>query len=423
MILMASGLTTGAYILVNLSLKAKLPTDLEVFLGVIIGLAIAAHMATRWLAPEADSVLLSLVILLNGLGYVMIARLDVYAKHPYGPNQALWSMIGVGLYIVTLLVVKRSRDLDRYRYLLAFAAGILLILPLMPFVGETIYGSSLWIHIGGVTFQPVEIAKLALVIFFASYFIEKRELMTLGTIRVGNRLVTDPRPFGPLLLAAGLSLVAMGIEHDVGFALLLFVLFMSMLWLATGRLRYVLVGAVIFLIGTYIGSHLLYQVNERLAIWVDPWKDPFGNGMQPIQGIIALATGGLGGSGLGQGATGLYVAVPQSDFIFSAFGEELGLFGTSAILVAYMLIIGSGLRIAISARSEFAKLVAAGLTVLIGFQTFFILAGVERVLPLTGITLPWVSYGGSSLVTNYILLAILMRISSEANERQVELLS
>ncbi len=420
MILFASGLTIGAYMIVSLSLTSKIPSNLQFFLGFVLILGLIAHLATRILAPEADSVLLPTVVLLNGLGYVMISRLDVYSVHKSAPWQAAWTALGVGVYILTLKAVKRTRDLDRYRYIIAIIAAILLALPLVPHVGESIGGARLWIHIGNVTFQPIEIAKLLLVIFFASYFVEKRELLSIGTLRIGNRLFADPRSFGPILLAAIVSLMAMAIEHDVGFALLLFVLFISMLWIATGRFAYVFLGIAVFALGTWVGSHLLLQVNDRLVVWLDPWKYSSGGGFQPIQGIISLATGGLGGVGLGQGLTGLYVPVPQSDYIFVAFGEELGLFGSAAIIVAFLIIIGSGFRIAIAAKSDFAKLVAAGLTILIGFQSFFILAGIERILPLTGVTLPWVSYGGSSLVANYVLLALLMRISSESEERKLE---
>ncbi len=426
LILLANLIVDSAYILVNLSLHSKIPSNLFLFILVALLISLAAHIANWILVPKADGVILPVVLLLNGLGYVMIYRLDVFNKRPEAPNQLLWTVIGVTVYIATMAIVKRSRDLDRYRYLLLLASLILLASPLVPGVGADINGARLWVVVGGLAFQPVEIAKLTLTIFFASYFVEKREMLTISTKRFGNRMIPDLRPFGPLALALALSLFAIGTEHDVGFSLLLFVLFVSMIWLATGKLSYVIVGLVLFAVGTFVGSHVLVQVNARIFGWLHPYSNPFGtipnkpSGYQLIQGMVALARGGIGGKGWGLGLTGIYVPVPQSDYIFAAFGEELGLFGATAILVGFLLIVGSGLRIAATARSEFSKLLAAGLTILIGFQTFFILAGIERVLPLTGITLPWMSYGGSSLISNYFLLAILMRISTEANDRSLD---
>ncbi len=426
LILLANLIVDSAYVLVNLSLHSVLPKNLAAFIFVALGISLIAHIANWILVPKADGILLPTVLLLNGLGYVMIYRLDVYNKRPEAPYQVIWTLLGIVIYIATMAIVKRSRDLDRYRYVLLLASLIMLALPLVPGIGADINGARLWIHIGPLLFQPVEIAKLTLTVFFASYFVEKREMLTISTLRVGNRLLPDLRPFGPLALALLLSLFAMGTEHDVGFSLLLFVLFVSMIWIATGKISYVLIGLILFGLGTFVGSHVLVQVNDRIQVWLDPWKNPFGDypnipsGLQPIQGIISLANGGIGGTGWGLGSTGLYVPIPQSDYIFAAFGEELGLFGTTAILVAFMLIIGSGLRIAASTKSEFSKLLAAGLTILLGFQTFFIIAGIERILPLTGVTLPWVSYGGSSLISNYFLLGLLMRISSEANERRLD---
>jgi cell division protein FtsW (lipid II flippase) len=288
----------------------------------------------------------------------------------------------------------------------------LLLLPLAPKLGQNINGARLWVRLGPVTFQPVELAKIALIIFFASYFVEKRELLTLPTVRIGNRLFTDPRPFGPVVLAWGFSLLVMTAERDVGFSLLIFVLFISMLWMATGRVTYLVVGAVLFVIGAILAAHLFGHVHDRITVWLDPWKYANGIGYQVVQSQYGLGSGGLVGSGLGLGHPTL-IPVASSDFIFAAIGEEMGLLGTVGIVMAFLMLVGASLRTALGAKSDFAKLLAAGITAAIGFQAFFIMAGVVRLLPLTGVTLPFVAYGGSSLVANYILIALLMRVSDE----------
>jgi cell division protein FtsW (lipid II flippase) len=382
-------------------------------LAIVLGLAVAAHLANRVYAPDANPVLLPLVTLLNGLGYVMIARIG--PPH-YATAQAGWTAVGVGAYIITLMMVRRSRDLDRYRYLLLLGAVLLMLSPLIPHLGSPVAGTTvkLWVRLGPITGQPVELAKLALCIFFASYFAEKRELLSVPTFRIGNRLVLDPRPLGPILVAWGFAMLVLGAEGDIGFALLIFVLFISMLWLATGRGVYVVVGLVLFAVGAFVASHLFSQVDARVENWLHPGSrfNLIGGSGQLLEGLYGMGTGGLTGTGLGFGLLGNIPEV-NSDYIFAAFGTEMGLLGTTAIVFAFTLIVGAGLRIAQTARSEFAKLLAAGLTVIIGMQAFFIMAGIVRLLPLTGITLPFMAYGGSSLVANYVLIALLMRISDE----------
>ena len=405
-----------ADLLASLGSTGRLPDHAVTFILGLLGLSLFVHVVNRWLAPDCDPVVLPIVVVLNGLGYVMISLLNP----KYAGNQLGWTALGALLYATTLFVVRRSRELERYRYLLGLAAFVLLVLPLVPHLGgvpaaEANSGSQgvkLWIHFGSASFQPVEIAKLLLVIFFASYFVEKRELLTLPTRRVGNHLVPDLRSFGPIVVAWLCSLLIIVVERDVGFSLLIFVLFMAMLWVTTGRWTYVVVGLVLFALGTFLASHMLGQVGERVSVWLNPWKDPSGTGLQSIQGELAFGTGNLYGTGLGLGHAST-IPLASSDMIFAALGEDLGLVGTAAIVVGYLLIVGAGLRAALRARSEFARLTAVGLTAVFGFQTFFIMAGVLRILPLTGITLPFVAYGGSSLIANYILIALLVRISAE----------
>lgn len=398
----------GAYVLASLGRTASIPANVLPFLGALLLLLLAAHLATRRLAPGATPVLLPLAAFLNAVGYVFIARLS---SHLAG-LQAMWTGIGVAAYVLTLLVVRRVQLLERYRYLIVLGGVILLLIPLAPKLGQNINGARLWVRLGPLTFQPVEIAKLALAIFFASYLVEKRELLATPTSRLGNLLVPDVRPFGPLVLMWGMSLLVMTAERDVGFSLLIFVLFISMLWVATGRAAYLVVASVLFVVGAFAMSLVLSQVHQRISVWLDPWSHAQSIGYQSVQALYAMGSGGLTGTGLGLGRPTL-VPVVASDYIFAAIGEELGLLGTTALVVAFVLLVGAGLRVALRARADFAKLLVTGLTVTLGFQAFFIMAGVVRLLPVTGVTLPFVAYGGSSLVANYILLALLVRVSHE----------
>jgi cell division protein FtsW (lipid II flippase) len=411
LLIFGSLIIVAMYVLASVGTTSKIPANLGPFLGVILALALAAHVANRIYAPDASAVILPIATLLNGLGYVMLARI---AQH-WAAAQAGWTAVGVGAYILTLAFVRRSRDLDRYRYLLLLVAVLLLLSPLIPHFGQDRFGARLWVGIGPLNGQPIELAKLALCIFFASYFVEKRELLSVPTLRVGNRLMLDPRPLVPILIAWAFTMVVLGGEDDIGFALLIFVLFMSMLWLTSGRWNYLALGLVLFAGGAFVADRLFSQVNVRVSEWLHP-----GHTNQIMAGLYGMGTGGLLGTGLGFGhivpvCSGCVNPIPdvQSDYIFAAFGTEMGLLGTTAIVFAFVLLVGAGLRTAQTARSEFAQMVAAGLTVIIGFQALFIMAGIVRLLPLTGITLPFMAYGGSSLVANYVLIALLMRISDE----------
>jgi len=438
LIIFGSFLVAAAYVLATVGTTAKIPGNLGIFLGIVLGLALVAHVANRFLAPDASGVILPLVVLLNGLGYVMVARIDAH----YAKLQAAWTAAGVVFYVLALLVVKRSRDLDRYRYLLLLAGGAFLLAPLVPHFGENINGARLWVHIGPINGQPVEIAKIFLCIFFASYFAEKKELLSIPTARLGNRLVIDPRPLIPILAAFAFAMLVIAKESDIGFALLIFTLFMVMLWVTTGRIGYIVFGLLLFAVGTYAASHLFYTFHERVTLWIDPWASTSsspacvkhlttcfnGGGDQLANAWYAMGLGGVGGVGLGLGQAcsigcTLYISHLESDMIFSAIGYQMGLMGTAVVVLGFLLLVGTGLRIAQTARSDFARLTAVGLTALLGFQAFFIMAGITRLLPFTGITLPFMAYGGSSLVTNYVLVALLMRISEEGTSTQAELRS
>ena len=408
LIILGGMVTTGAYILASAGRLASIPANALPFLVVVLGLFFGAHFATRFLAPEADGLLLPLAGLLNGLGYVFIAQLD----DELAAQQAIWTFLGVMLYCATLLIIRRSPDLEQFRYILLFLGLGMLLMPLLPVIGQEINGSRIWVRIGPVNFQPGEFAKVSLAIFFASYLVDKRELFKHGTWKVGPLRLPEPKHAAPVLLAWGASLIVMISQRDLGTSLLFFMLFLIMLWVATERLAYLLSGLLLFTGGAYVAWTRFSHVQTRVTAWLNPWDDPLGGGYQVVEAQFGLASGGITGTGPGRGYP-QRVPAAETDFIFSTIGEELGLLGATAVLMAFVLMIGSGLRAALGARRPFSKLLATGLTGLLGIQSFIIIAGVTRVLPLTGVTLPFVSYGGSSLLANYAILALLVRISDE----------
>lgn len=408
-------ITAGAYALAGLGKTSEMPANIGPFLGVILGLLVTAHIAVRRLAPNADSILLPLAALLNGIGYVFIVRLDEAQEESgsLAELQSLWTAVGIGAFVATLLFVRRARDLERYRYTFAALGLFLLVLPLFPVIGRTINGSRIWISLGPVNFQPGEAAKIVLAIFFAGYLVERREILAMSNFRLGPLHLPDPQHLGPVALAWGASLIVMTLEKDLGSSLLFFFLFVVMLWVATGRTTYLTVGTTLFAGGAFFAWSQFEHVKDRVDVWLDPWPVAKAEGFQVVEASFALADGGIAGTGIGLG-TPTRIPEVETDFIFAAIGEELGLLGATAVLCAYILMVGAGLRIALRADSGFDTLLATGLTSLLGIQAFIIIGGVTRVLPLTGVTLPFVSYGGSSLVLNYVLLALLLRISDNS---------
>jgi peptidoglycan glycosyltransferase len=414
--LLVVAVTGGGYVLVALSDEAELPADLWAFLASILGLYVIAHLAVRRFAPGADATLLPLAAALNGIGFVTISRLapDLPESQQHLARiQSLWVAVAVGAFVLTLIVVRNTRLLERYRYTFALLGVGFLLLPLLPGIGETVNGARLWVGIGPLHFQPGEIAKVLLVIFFAAYLADNRELLAAGSVRIGRFFVPALRHLGPLALAWGFSILVMVYEKDLGSSLLFFGVFAAMLYMATGRLYYLLVGLVLFMLGAAVAYVAFGHVQLRVDTWLDPWQDPGDSGFQIIQSWFAFGTGGFAGTGLGLGNP-YKIPNAATDFVFSAIGEELGLIGTVAVLIGFMLLIGSAFRIAVDGNRPFSKLFAAGIATTIGLQTVIILGGVMRVIPLTGITLPFVSYGGSSLVANFVALALLMRVSDES---------
>jgi peptidoglycan glycosyltransferase len=408
LIFLAVLLTGGLYALAGLGKAGNLPANIGPFLVIIFGLILIAHLALRRLAPNADPILLPTAALLNGIGYVFIARLSSHEAR----LQAVWTALGIAAFVGTLTLVRRARDLERWRYTFAFVGIGLLLLPLLPGIGENINGARLWIHVGAFNFQPGEIAKLALAVFFASILVERRELLSRGTRRLGRFLVLDPRYLAPILVAWGLSLVIFLTENDLGSSFLFFALFIGMLWVATGRAYYLGLGAGLFAFGSYLALKVIGHTKSRVDAWLNPWPHANTSGFQVIQGWFAFANGGLFGEGPGQSNAG-HIPEASTDLIFAVIADELGLVGATAILMAFLLMVGTGLRVAVRCERQFEKLLATGLSLILGIQTFVIIGGVTRLIPLTGITLPFVSYGGSSLIANYILLALLLRISHD----------
>lgn len=402
-------IAVGGYILVALANGPTLPPGLGALLAWVFGLYLVAHLAIRRLAPFADATLLPLAALLNGIGFVTIARLD----HQQARVQSLWVAIGIGVFVLTLFVVRDVRIFERYRYTVLMLGLATLLLPLAPVIGRTVNGGRLWVALGSLTFEPSEIAKVLLVAFFAAYLVDKRELLTEGRVRIGRHYLPSLRDLGPLLLAWGVALLVLAYEKDVGTSLLFFGVFAAMLYIATRRGWYLLGTLVLLVIGSVLAYHAFGHVRVRVDTWINPWRTRQGDGYQIIQAQYAFGSGGPYGTGLGLGSPNL-IPNAATDFVFAAIGEELGLIGTIGVVAAFMLLVGSAFRIAADAIRPFSKLFAAGIATILGFQAFLIIGGVTRVIPLTGITLPFVSYGGSSLVANFALLAILLRISDDS---------
>jgi len=421
LIVLGTLVTAGAYTLASLARDSTIPGNIGPFLGIVLGLQLVAHLAIRRLAPDADGTIVPIAGLLNGIGYVFIVRIDEAKAEPQGLAglQSGWIAVGIVAFVATLLLVRRVRDLERYRWTIGMAGIALLLLPLVPGIGKTINGAKIWVGIGPISFQPGEFAKILLALFFASYLVEKRELLAVSRHRLGPLQLPDLKHLGPVILAWGVSLVVMVSEKDLGSSLLFFALFVALLWVSTERATYLVVGLLLFAGGAVFAHQQFTHVQERVDIWLDPWQDPKDDGFQIVEAAFAFSAGGVTGTGINLGSP-TRIPYAETDFIFAAIGEELGLVGASGILVAYLLIIGAGLRIALRTTVPFERLLATGLTVLIGVQSFIIMAGVTRVLPLTGVTLPFMSYGGSSLIANYILIALLLRISDDTTHREAE---
>ena len=418
LLLLAVGIVLVAYLNVGLAMNGAFPPDMLSYGAGLLGIAGAFHLVLRWRASYADPLLLPIATLLNGLGLVMIHRLDL-AYNRTGMDalalkQLVWSALSVVIAAAVIITLRDHRRLRRYTFT-AMAGGLaLLLLPLVPGLGRSVLGSRIWIGLGPFTFQPGEVAKILLAIFFAGYLVQTRDVLALVGRRFVGIALPRARDLGPILIAWLASLGVLVFEKDLGSSLLFFGLFVAMLYVATERRSWIAIGMVLFCGGAYLAYLMFGHVQQRVLLWLHPFSErALETSDQLVKGLMGMASGGLFGTGLGRGHPEL-TYFPESDFIIPSFGEEIGLVGVFALLVLYALIIERGLRTALGVRDGFGKLLAVGLSFSMALQCFVVVGGVTRVIPLTGLTMPFLSYGGSSLLANWSLIALLLRISDQA---------
>jgi cell division protein FtsW (lipid II flippase) len=408
--ILAFVLSVGAYVLAGLGKRGKVPLTLVLYGSIFAVGYLIAHLVIRRFAPRADPALFPVAAVLTGLGFAMIFRLS----GGLAAEQATWIAVGLILFVLTLVGIRDHRRLDAYTYTIGLVGLVLLLLPIVPGIGRTINGARLWVGIGPFTFQPSELGKVLIVVFLASYLNAKRELLAIGTGGVGPLRLPALKHLAPLIVAWATSLAVLFLEKDLGASLLYFAIFVVLLWVATGRVAYLVIGLLLFGAGAVMGYLAFAHVQSRVEIWLHALDATrvFDQGYyQLAQAQFGMATGGLVGAGLGRGSPGL-IPYASTDFIFAAIGEELGLLGTVAVLLLFVTLVGKGLKTALQARDGFGTLLATGLSAILAIQAFVIVGGVTRLIPLTGVTLPFVSYGGSSLVSNFVLLALLVRVSA-----------
>ncbi|WP_253945695.1 FtsW/RodA/SpoVE family cell cycle protein [Nocardioides sp. zg-DK7169] len=408
----------GAYAAVGIGVQGEVPADLLGYGGWLAGLVIAAHIVVRIVAPYADPVLLPLVAALNGLGLAVIHRLDLAAGDTtFARQQLTWMTVGVVLFIITLVVLRDHRVLQRFTYTCGLAALVLLILPMVPGVGREINGARIWISVGPFSLQPGEIAKVMLVVAFAGYLVLHRDALALAGRRLLFIDLPRGRDLGPILVMWAISLGVLVLQKDLGSSLLFFGLFLVMLYVATERPGWLVVGGLLFFAGAFMAATIFSHVQTRVDLWVDPFayygEGTSDKGRQIVESMFGMAWGGLIGRGFGEGSP-WRISYAESDFIMAAIGEELGLTGVLAVLLMFGLIVERALRAALISRDGFGKLLATGLAAVFALQIFVVIGGVTRLIPLTGLTTPFLSYGGSSLVANWVIIALLLRISDQA---------
>ncbi|WP_297410112.1 FtsW/RodA/SpoVE family cell cycle protein [Naasia sp.] len=415
-------INAGAVVLVQLGALGKIQPTVVILVAGLSFLTLVMHVVLRFLATEADPFILPVATLLNGLGIAGIYRIDlaegVDGWESVAVRQMMWTAIAVVAGIAVLVVIRNHRVLQRYTYLAMLACILLLLLPMLPGIGQEINGARVWIGIGPFSFQPGEIAKIALAVFFAGYLVTRRDSLSMVGRKVLGLQLPRVRDLGPVLVVWAVTMSVIVFQKDLGTALLYFGLFLVMIYVATGRFSWVLLGLIMFAIGAIAASQTLSYVNDRLNNWLDPF-DPersAGPSYQLVQGLFGLANGGLIGTGLGQGMPDV-TPVAQSDYIFATLGEELGLTGLFVILALYLLLISRGFRIGFAGQDDFGKLLAVGLSFVLALQCFIVIGGVTRVIPLTGLTTPFMAAGGSSLVANWIIAALLLRISDSVRNQ------
>ncbi|HWD60942.1 MAG TPA: FtsW/RodA/SpoVE family cell cycle protein [Humibacter sp.] len=418
LLIFACAINAIAVVLVELGAIGHLDFTL-VFLGAgLSALVFAMHIVMRYLAPDADPFVLPIATVLNGIGIAEIYRIDI-ANHDSGwesaaVRQIVWTAIAVLCAIAVIVFIRNHRVLQRYTYVFGLSALVLLLLPMLPGIGKNINGARVWIGIGPFSFQPGEIAKIALAIFFAGYLVQSRDSLSMvGKKFLGIRF-PRLRDLGPILVLWIISMAVIVFQHDLGTGLLYFGLFLVMLYVATARVGWVVIGLVLFVGGALIASRVLDYVQGRFQNWLNPFSDHVynatGGSYQLVQGLFGLAHGGLLGTGLGQGYPTV-TPLAESDYIIASLGEELGLIGLFAILCLYLLFVSRGLRVGFAGQDDFGKLLSVGLAFAVALQVFIVIGGITRVIPLTGLTTPFLAAGGSSLVANWIIVALLLRLS------------
>jgi cell division protein FtsW (lipid II flippase) len=426
LLIVAIGVSVGAYVNIGLTVQDKVPASTGYYAAGIGLLALIAHMALRYRAPYADPVILPCAVILNGLGVAMIHRVDLgialvaqangnKVRPPAAPQQITWTAVGIVLFLVVILVIRDHRRLQALTYTAGLAGLVLLILPLVPGLGVDLNGAKIWVRLAGMSFQPGEFAKLCLVVFFAGYLVVKRDVLTLAGHRFLGLDLPRARDLGPILIAWGVSLGVLVFEKDLGSSLLFFGLFLFLLYAATERAGWLIIGGVLFAGGAYFASQTFGHVHKRVEDWLHPFAE---TGGQVSTALFGQAWGGVLGRGLGQGRPELLGFYGQSDFIISSFGEELGLTGIIAIILIYTLLVERGLRTALGCRDIFGKLLATGLAMSFALQVFVIIGGVTGLIPLTGLATPFMALGGTSLVANWAIVALLLRISDQARRPQ-----
>lgn len=383
------------------------------------GTMVALYLGVRLWLPHADALLLAVVTLLTGVGLVMIYRLtfDVPGVENLATTQAGWILVGSAALVLTVILFKRYHRLFNYKYLLAAVAVGLIASTI--FFGYEVNGAQLWLRVGPINFQPSEFARIALIIFFAGYLADTRDLLAATSRTILGVQVPALKYFGPVALVWAASLGLLVFEKDLGSSLLFFAVPLLMLYVATGRIAYVILGTMLFSVGSLATYFLFDHVQVRVSAWLDPWSQPDTGGFQILQSLFSIADGGITGTGLGEGFS---QAIPEveTDFIFSAIASELGLLGSTALLLAFLVFVYRGIKISLLAADDASKLLAFGLTAMFALQTLIIVGGVTKAIPLTGITLPFVSYGGSSVVGSFVLTALLLLVSESAGRRAAE---
>ena len=413
--------TTGLLALMLFGLETSqgrtLSTEMLYIIGGFMGVYAIAHVAIAFLAPHADQVMLPVVALLNAVGLVVIYRLDLAERPGYGPlaeRQMLWSLVGVGLMVLTLIVIRDHKSLSRYSYLLGLVGLILLALPLVWPQPPGYEEARIWLWLGPFSIQPGEFSKILLLIFFAQLLAQKRALFTVAGKRFLGMTFPRLRDLAPILMVWAIAILIMGISNDFGPALLLFATVLGMVYFATSRASWLFIGVGLVAVGGYAVYQVSSKIQERVSNFIDPFADFDGIGNQPANALIGLSWGGITGTGLGYGHPEL-VPVAHSDYILAALGEELGFVGIAAVLCLFAVFITRGFRTAMQARDSYGKLLASGLALTIVIQIFVVAGGVSAMMPMTGLTTPFMSAGGSSVMANYILLGLLLRISNSAN--------